>query len=91
MILGTLGFVQYLSRYILKCVFPFKSEDFVDLCSITNISVFIFDQDLHGYYIHGENPAGAADVSARDMKKNLENEEQGDSKIRGLLSDTPNL
>jgi len=32
------------------------SDDFVDLCAVTNTSVFIFDQDLHGYYIHGENP-----------------------------------
>ncbi len=91
LLMGVIGFVQYLSRYVLKFLFPLKSEDFVDLCSITNTSVFIFDQDLHGYYIHGESPAGAADISATQLKQNLDNEASSESKIRGLLSELPNL
>jgi len=26
----------------------------MDLCSVANISIFILDHDLHGYYIHGK-------------------------------------
>ncbi len=36
-------------------------EDFVDLCCISNISLVIFDHDLHGYYLHGMNPLGRAE------------------------------
>jgi len=37
--------------------------DFVDLCSVCNISVIIFNEDLNGFYIHGKSPSGPADVS----------------------------
>ena len=73
-LLAILGFLQYVGRHMLKCLFPLKSEDFVDLCAITNTSIFIFDQDVHGYYIHGESPLGQADVSAKALKENLDHE-----------------
>jgi meckelin len=63
--LGIIAFVQYLLKQGLRFVFPLPYETFVDLCCIANTSVFIFDADLHGYYIHGENPSGQADVSAK--------------------------
>lgn len=91
MLLGIIGFVQFMMKHMLRIFFPLPSEDFVDLCSVTNTSVFIFDMDLHGYYIHGENPSGAADISSKAMKDNLDTEGTGESKIRGLLSDNPNL
>lgn len=28
-------------------------QGFVDLCSVANISLFIFTDDYYGYYIHG--------------------------------------
>ena len=62
-LLFVIGYVQYLVRIIFKFIIPLPSQDFVDLCSVTNISVFIFDSDIHGFYIHGESPAGQADVS----------------------------
>ena len=37
---------------------PLPAEEFVDLCSVCNVSIFIFDETLHGYYIHGMNPMG---------------------------------
>lgn len=42
---------------------PMPYEDFVDLCAISNISLIIFDEALHGYYIHGMNPFGQAEGS----------------------------
>lgn len=35
-------------RYILNSV-----QQFIDICSMSNISMFIFAIDSYGYYIHG--------------------------------------
>jgi len=43
---------------------PYKIQDFVDLCCVANISILVFDESLHGYYIHGESPSGHAEGSA---------------------------
>lgn len=83
--------VQYLMKILLSFIFPLPYQNFVDLCSIANISVFIFDQRIHGYYIHGESTGGQADVSTRDLKENLDNETMGESRNRGMLSQEPNL
>jgi meckelin len=48
-------------RKILKIWFPTKPEEFVDLCTIANISIFILDEINHGYYIHGKTPGGIAE------------------------------
>ena len=47
--------------------YSYPVEDFVDLCTIANISIFIIDDHLHGYYIHGENPLGFAEGSAEHL------------------------
>lgn len=41
------NFVIY-ERYILNSV-----QQFIDICSMSNISMFIFAIDSYGYYIHG--------------------------------------
>lgn len=58
--------------------------DFIDLCSVTNISVIIFNEDLNGYYIHGKSPMGAADVTSLQLRLNLEKEAMGNANIRGM-------
>jgi len=58
--------------------------NFVDLCSVSNISVFILIDNLYGYYIHGRSPHGATDVNMRDMIMNLEREANQMSGTRGL-------
>ena len=63
--------------------------DFVDLCSVTNISVIIFNEDLNGYYIHGKNPSGASDVSSEKLRLNLLGEAQGNATIRGICQALP--
>ena len=42
--------------------------DFVDLCSVANVSLFKFEEKLNGYYIHGESPTKSADVSLTTLK-----------------------
>ena len=63
--------------------------DFMDLCSVANMSVIIFNEDLNGYYIHGKSPSGSSDVSARQLRLNLESEAIGNANIRGIHSQYP--
>jgi hypothetical protein len=56
---------------------PLKTEELTDLCSICNISVLLFDNSFHGYYIHGRSPYGQAEVSSEILRKALEYEESG--------------
>ena len=72
MVMFVIGGIQYFMKRLLSFIFPLPYHNFVDLCSIANISVFIFDERIHGYYIHGESTGGQADVSTRDLKENLD-------------------
>jgi meckelin len=65
-----------------------KIINFIDLCSVSNISVFILDQNRHGYYIHGRSPHGIADVNMKDMVMNLERESRFMSGTRGLQANS---
>ena len=49
------------TRKLLKVWYPTKPEEFIDLCTISNISLFILDDVNHGYYIHGKIPGGIAE------------------------------
>ena len=60
---------------------PLKKTEFLDLCSVANISIFILDEMLHGYYIHGQCPFGKADSNLDELLRFLE--EEGKGKIRG--------
>ena len=75
------GIAQYYIRRILQFIFPMKKMEFLDLCSVANISVFILEDSLHGYYIHGQSPLGKADTNLSELVKFLE--EEGKGKIRG--------
>ena len=48
-------------RRLLKIWVPSKPEEFIDLCTVANISIFILDDINHGYYIHGKIPGGVAE------------------------------
>ncbi|CAF3770661.1 unnamed protein product [Rotaria sp. Silwood1] len=58
--------------------------NFIDLCSVSNISVFILMDNQYGYYIHGRSPHGITDVDMKEMMINLERESQANSGRRGL-------
>jgi meckelin len=84
-----IGCVQYFLTLLVSLKFPPAYVEFVDLCSVANISVIIFNEDLNGWYIHGKSPCGAADVSSERLRLNLEAEQQGNATIRGIHTSYP--
>ena len=58
--------------------------NFVDICTIANISILIFTEDLTGYYIHGKSPYGHADVPSLNLRLSLCDDSVSRSSIRGL-------
>lgn len=66
-----IGTMQYIYQTVIAMFYPPPYVDFYDLCSVANISIIIFNEDLKGYYIHGKNPSGAADVSSERLRLNL--------------------
>ncbi|XP_063053908.1 meckelin-like [Engraulis encrasicolus] len=82
-----LGLLQVLLYHLLyeRCVED-KVRQFVDLCSISNVSVLVLMQRCHGYYLHGRSVHGYADVSIEALRTNLRNEEEDRCARRGLES-----
>ena len=72
---------------ILQIWLPLKKTEFMDLCSVSNISVFILDEYLHGYYIHGLSPFLKADVNYDELFGYLNQEGTGAVRSRGLEND----
>ena len=66
-----LGIMQYAFFMLAKPVRPLKTESFVDLCSVCNISVLMFDETYQGYYIHGVSPYGYSEISSEKLRKSL--------------------
>ena len=73
---------------LLQLWLPLKKQEFMDLCSVSNISVFILDSYLHGYYIHGFSPFLKADVNYDELFNYLNEESTGPVRSRGLENDT---
>eukprot|EP01135_Chromosphaera_perkinsii_P003399 Nk52_evm23s242 gene=Nk52_evmTU23s242 len=65
-------------------------QDFVDLCSICNVSVFIMTEPHYGFYLHGSSPFGYADTDMWEMNELLKKEELDLIQRRGLIPDTDN-
>ena len=65
-----------------------KMKEFVDLCSVANVSIFIWRHRRFGYYIHGRSPNGRADVNMREMNELLKREENDLCSRRGLVPNT---
>ena len=86
-VLASASIELFLAR-ILQIWLPLKKQEFMDLCSVSNISVFILDELLHGYYIHGLSPIGKADVNYDELFTFLNEEGKGDMRSRGLENDT---
>ena len=63
-------------------------EDFVDFCSISNISIFLLTHDNFGYYIHGRSVHGRSDTSLRELYENFKREEDSLCDKRGLEPDS---
>ncbi|CDW85678.1 meckelin isoform 4 [Stylonychia lemnae] len=86
-----IGIAQYVFRYGIKFRKPLNIEEFTDLCAMSNISVLMFDNQFHGYYIHGRSPYGQSEVSSENLRKSLEYEITGKAQMRGLTEESPNL
>ena len=83
---SSIAFVQYMFySFFYQRFLEDKIMNFIDLCSVCNVSLFILDQRHHGHYIHGRSPHGTSDVNMKDMIKNLERESQLLSGTRGLM------
>lgn len=90
-----INIIKIVIRKLFDIWFPIAIEDFVDLCTIANISIFIIDDVLHGfiyclymfyrYYIHGENPIGVSEGSSEHLQKCLKMEGDGKGKRRGFV------
>ncbi|XP_029360463.1 meckelin [Echeneis naucrates] len=65
-----------------------KIRQFVDLCSISNISVLLLSHRCFGYYIHGRSVHGHADTNMEEMSNNLKRESESLCGQRGLLPNT---
>jgi meckelin len=59
---------------------------FIDLATLSNVSLLVMDEPVHGYYIHGQAPWGKADIPLDMMQKQLQEEEAGGAgeRARGL-------
>ncbi|MPC34408.1 meckelin-like [Portunus trituberculatus] len=61
-----------------------KLQQFIDLCSIANISIFILEHKMYGYYIHGRSAHGFADVDMQSIYEQMKREEEDLCGHRGL-------
>ncbi|XP_038662201.1 meckelin-like [Scyliorhinus canicula] len=61
-----------------------KIQQFVDLCSVSNVSVLVLLHRCYGYYIHGRSVHGQADIGMESMYLNLKKEEGNLCAMRGL-------
>ena len=70
------GIVQWIFfTFIYERFFEDKVRQFVDLCSMSNISVFIMAHAQYGHYIHGRSVHGKADTNMREMFEMMKKEE----------------
>lgn len=90
-VIFVIGVGEYCLQMLLQLFDPPSYVDFVDLCSVANISVVIFNDYYQGYYIHGKSPMGSADVSSEKLRLNLEAEAQGEGASRGIHPTHPNM
>ncbi|XP_061852025.1 meckelin isoform X5 [Colius striatus] len=65
-----------------------KISQFIDLCCMSNISVFLLSHSCFGYYIHGRSVHGHADTNMEEMNMNLKREAENLCSQRGLLPNT---
>uniref|UniRef100_A0A8C6X5E6 Transmembrane protein 67 n=1 Tax=Naja naja TaxID=35670 RepID=A0A8C6X5E6_NAJNA len=65
-----------------------KIRQFVDLCCMSNVSVFLLSERCFGYYIHGRSVHGHSDTNMEEMNMNLKREAENLCSQRGLLPNT---
>uniref|UniRef100_A0A182JYH4 RRM domain-containing protein n=1 Tax=Anopheles christyi TaxID=43041 RepID=A0A182JYH4_9DIPT len=94
MLLIAVGIFIYTGVYVAQRMYNFLIHDrfvenaiqqFIDVASIANISVFILSMESYGYYIHGRSPHGFSDTDMCSMIMQFKREEDNLCGNRGLL------
>nr|CAH0112295.1 unnamed protein product [Daphnia galeata] len=62
-----------------------KIQRFTDVCTLSNISVWLRIHSRYGFYIHGRSPHGFADIDMQIMCQQLQREEENLCAQRGLV------
>ena len=78
-------YTQFIIRKVMSTHMATPVQNFIDLCSIANVSVMVLDEFLHGYYIHGVSPNGTSETGLDELLENLNKEASGKSRARGIL------
>nr|XP_040580158.1 meckelin-like [Lepeophtheirus salmonis] len=82
---GSVALVQVAFwRGIYTSLIEDKLEQFLDICSLANISVFVMSLKNFGYYIHGKSAHGISDTDMGQMLEHLQRETEDLCGHRGL-------
>lgn len=88
------GFITYTILYVIQRSVNYliieryvknSIQQFIDVCSIANVSVFILSLKSFGYYIHGRSPHGFSDTDMCSMIIQFRREEENMCGHRGLM------
>ncbi|XP_058453629.1 meckelin [Malaya genurostris] len=83
---GTVYLIQRIYNFIIYERFIENAiQQFIDIASIANISVFILCMESYGFYIHGRSPHGFSDTDMCSMILQFKREEDNLCGNRGLL------
>ena len=63
-----------------------KLAQFTDICSLSNISLFLLSHSHYGHYIHGKSPHGTADTDMSGLLGQLQRESDDLCGHRGLMA-----
>ncbi|EPY29401.1 transmembrane protein 67 [Angomonas deanei] len=74
--------IEYQIYFNFVVVHPLQA--FVDLCSVSNLSIIVLLEPNWGFYFHGESIHAHSDVSMEEFQNNLFLESQGNLPVRGL-------
>jgi meckelin len=81
-----ISYVQLIIRKIISPWINTPARNFVDLCVVSNISIAILDDSLHGYYIHGVTPLTKADMALEELHVGLKGDVYNFNKKKSLLA-----
>jgi len=71
--------------------YPLPTTTFIDLLTVCNLSLLMFDEQFKGYYLHGKSPYGMAEINAYKLRENLHKEGRGKAQFRGVSHTEPEL
>lgn len=58
----SIGAILFIYENFMAVSYGNQINSFVDLCTLSNISLVMLDEHFHGYYIHGKAPWGSSDI-----------------------------